>query len=69
MTVNKPALVLEEIEDQLDHIYCDDSRIELAFTSSQHLEHTYTEIAGLSSLILITSHEGCNSDGERNAYE
>ena len=68
LTAVRPTLVLEEIDDQLDEITCYGSSIDLGFISEDALKLAYKELAGAGQFLLITSHESCNLDGERNAY-
>lgn len=68
MTSKRPTLVLEEIENLLDEINCDKNRIELGFITSETLELAYGKFTSVDDFVLVTSHEGCNNDGERNAH-
>lgn len=68
MTASRPALALEEIEDQLDGITCYDSYIVLGFIAAETLQLAYEEITKVDQFLIITSHEGCNHDGERDAH-
>ena len=63
-----PTLALEDMETHLYSIVCSASAIELVFTLQAILEDTLIELATLSRFYLITSHTGCNEDGERKAY-
>lgn len=68
LTAIRPTLVLEEIDDQLNGVTCHDSSIDLGFISEDAIKLAYKELAGVGQFLLITSHESCNHDGERNAY-
>ena len=64
----KPILALEDIED-LAHISCSDSWIELSFVSIERLGDVKEELSQSSDFIAVTSHPGCNGDGERASHK
>lgn len=68
MTSERPSLLLEEIEDHLEEIYCDEDSIELRFTNTETLRMAYREYSTIGQFSLITSHDSCNRDGERSAH-
>jgi len=59
---------LEDIEHQIDRIECQSSHIQLYFSSADTLEHARKEFASVEKFLLITSHPGCNEDGERDPH-
>lgn len=63
-----PALLLEDIEHHTERIDCFDSRVYLYFNSAEALEHAHEEFRRANNFLLITSHLGCNKDGERNPH-
>ena len=63
-----PSLALEVIEHHLIQISCHDSSISLYFKNKDMLMGAYDELSGTRKFFLITAHEGCNEDGERDAY-
>lgn len=67
-TSERPSLLLEEIESLLERIYCDEDSIELRFINAETLRMAYKEYSTISQFFLITSHDSCNHDGERNAH-
>jgi hypothetical protein len=68
MEFKKPTLLLEDIEHHIKAIDCFESRVDLYFSSSKALNHAYKEFKTVDSFLLITSHEGCNEDGQRDPY-
>ncbi len=68
MEFKTPALLLEDIEHHTGMIDCFDSRIYLYFSSVQAFEHAHEEFNSVSNFLIITSHEGCNEDGERDPH-
>ena len=68
MQFNTPALILEDVEDEIKHIGCYTSEIQLFFKSTKALKRFHKELTGVDSFLLVTSHEGCNEDGERNPH-
>ncbi len=65
MKFKMPALLLEDIEHHTERIDCSDSKVYLYFNSAEALEHAHEEFKRANSFLLITSHIGCNEDGER----
>ena len=61
--------MLEEMENHVDEIRCDDSSVSLFFNEIETLELAYAELSRVAEFALITSHEGCNTDGERGIYK
>ena len=68
MDFKTPALVLEDIEGYVDIVGCVGSKISLHFTSEEALKDAHEEFNSVGSFLLITSHDGCNGDGERNPH-
>jgi hypothetical protein len=68
MSFKLPALALEDIESHLDNIECLDSAIVLKFVDEQVLKQARREWDDLSEFIVVSSHPGCNGDGERAPY-
>lgn len=68
MTSERPSLLLEEIEDHLEDIYCGEDSIELRFVNVETLRMAYREYSTIGQFSLITSHDSCNRDGERSAH-
>lgn len=63
-----PTLSLEDIEEDVEHIRCSDSTITVQFSETQNLEDVRPHWDNLGPFMLITSHIGCNEDGERKPY-
>lgn len=63
-----PALILEDIEHHIESITCHKTEIHLHFSSAELLRRAHNEIANVDSFLLVTSHQGCNEDGERNPH-
>ena len=68
MSFKLPTLALEDIENQLDSIECLDSIIALEFVDEQVLKQARKAWDDLTEFIVISSHPGCNRDGERAPY-
>lgn len=68
MEFKTPTLLLEDIEHHIKAVDCFDSRVYLYFSSSKALKHAHKEFQSVDSFLLITSHEGCNKDGERDPH-
>ena len=56
------------MENHFDEIVCDDSTVYLYFTAFEILKSAYTELSSVDQFILITSHENCNKNGERDTH-
>ncbi len=68
MQFKTPAVMLEDVEHQIESIGCYSSEIHLYFKSAKVLKRTHKELTSIDSFLLVTSHEGCNEDGERNPH-
>ena len=68
MQFKTPALMLEDVEHHIESIGCYSSEIHLHFKSAEVLERVHKEFTSVDSFLLVTSHEGCNEDGERNPH-
>ena len=68
MNFKAPALMLEEIEHHVESIGCYSSEIHLYFRSIEPLQRAHNEFASVDSFLLVTSHQGCNEDGERSPH-
>ncbi|KAK2762141.1 hypothetical protein FQN54_001148 [Arachnomyces sp. PD_36] len=65
----QPILPLEDIDSHLSDISCSDSLIELSFGSIEGLQAAKEELSQFSDFIAVTSHPGCNEDGERVSHK
>ena len=63
-----PAVVLEDIEDHVEQVECLGSKIYLYFNSEQVLRDVYEEFKSVGNFLVVTSHDGCNEDGERDPH-
>jgi hypothetical protein len=63
-----PALGLEDIESHLKDIQCSESVIVIEFADQLILKQAKEKWNGLSEFIVVSSHPGCNGDGERTPY-
>lgn len=68
MQLQVPALLLEDIENHMDNIDCFPSKIYLCFSSDGALQHAHEEFLSVHKFLVITSHDGCNRDGERSSH-
>ncbi|KAL4925726.1 putative GPI anchored protein [Aspergillus undulatus] len=63
-----PILVLEDLEAGLDSVSCEDSEIRLEFASTVAEESFKTAIGDTPEFVIVTSHAGCDPEGERSAH-
>jgi hypothetical protein len=68
MSAKKPALALESIEDQIDSIECTVGEAQLSFATLEALQSVYMHFENVPEFFLITSHDGCNVEGERGIF-
>lgn len=68
MQFKTPTLLLEDIEHHVETIACSKDGIHLHFLSEESLAHAHEEFRNVNAFFLISSHEGCNADGERDPY-
>ena len=63
-----PAVVLEDIENHIEQVECYGSTLKLYFGSEQYLREAHEMFKNVGNFLVITSHDGCNEDGEREPY-
>ena len=63
-----PTLAIEEVESHLYDVVCTESTVELIFSTQELWEEALVEFTTPSQFMLVTSHAGCNEEGERNIY-
>ena len=63
-----PTLTLEDIDHHLEYISCSPASILLGFVTTSVKQAALEEFQNTGAFYLITSHEVCNNDGERNVY-
>lgn len=68
MSARLPTVVLEDVDDHFNDIVCAHSSIHLHFATKESMTLTYEELKGMDEFFVVTSHEGCNNDGEREPY-
>jgi hypothetical protein len=68
MSARLPTVVLEDVDDHFNDIVCAHSSIHLHFATEESMTLTYEELKGMGEFFVVTSHEGCNNDGEREPY-
>lgn len=68
MASKLPAIVLEEIEHHLDDITCSDSAVSLRFADVNSRTRLHGELSVDNDFYIVTSHAGCNKEGERAVY-
>ena len=66
MSAKRPALALETVEHYIELIECSDDKIFLDFATLEALNEVYKHVDGTNDFYIITSHEGCDLEGERN---
>lgn len=66
MSTKRPALALETLEHHVDQIECSNDRLVLDFATLEALNEVHRHIDGSSDFLLITSHQSCDLEGERN---
>jgi hypothetical protein len=68
MKYKLPAVILEDIEISLNRIECSEAAISIGFTRRQAFDIARKTWNILEKFLLITSHPGCNQNGERAPY-
>ena len=63
-----PSLLLEEMETHFDGVQCSVSTVTLFFSTPERLRLAHEELSRVAQFILVTSHEGCNKEGERDTH-
>lgn len=60
--------MLEDIEDQLNHIECTGLGIELEFRSADVFADVEKVMSDLEGNYVVASHAGCNDEGSRAVF-
>jgi hypothetical protein len=68
MRYKLPALALEEIESHVKNIECSQTTITIEFGDVQILDEAKSEWDQYSEFLIISSHPGCNDNGDRAPY-
>jgi hypothetical protein len=68
MEYKLPALTLEDIEMSLKDIQCSDSALVVEFAEAEMFNAAKESWDNISEFLIISSHAGCNRDGERSPY-
>ena len=63
-----PTLLLEDNDHHFEQISCHGSTIEFKFHNDAAVSAAWQEIQTHPEMLVITSHLGCNADGERKPY-
>ncbi|KAJ4303267.1 hypothetical protein N0V90_002160 [Kalmusia sp. IMI 367209] len=64
----KPILNLEDIEHHLDDVECGDGTMTLKFFDTSSAVDARLACHGPEGGVIVTSHDGCNNEGERTVY-
>ncbi|KAF2445959.1 hypothetical protein P171DRAFT_277068 [Karstenula rhodostoma CBS 690.94] len=64
----KPILNLEDIEHHLEDVQCVDGKVTLKFADTSSAIDARLACHGPEGGIVVTSHLGCNPEGERSVY-
>lgn len=64
----KPVLNLEDIEHHLEDVQCVNGKINLKFADTSSAIDARLACHGPEGGIVVTSHLGCNPEGERSVY-
>jgi hypothetical protein len=68
MEYKLPALILEDIETSLNEIQCSDSSLMVEFAEAEVFNAAKESWDSHSEFLIISSHAGCNQDGERSPH-
>jgi hypothetical protein len=63
-----PVLALEDIELHLDSIQCSEAAIKISLESRYHFHKAREAWGNIGDFLVVTSHPGCNHNGERSPY-
>lgn len=63
-----PILALEDLDAGLDRVSCTKPKIQLSFESIAAEENFNKAIEDTPEFVIVTSHDGCDLDGERSAH-
>ncbi|KAH3919920.1 hypothetical protein HBH56_020460 [Parastagonospora nodorum] len=65
---HKPVLNLEEVEHHLRGVQCGQGKMHLSFVDAVSARDAFFSCRGDDGGLIITSHDSCNTEGERAVY-
>ncbi|KAL8924894.1 MAG: hypothetical protein Q9208_003777 [Pyrenodesmia sp. 3 TL-2023] len=68
LTTKLSTLTLEDIDHHIDYVLCSETSILLGFLTASSKQAAIEELRSKDKFYLVTSHNTCNNDGERNIY-
>ena len=68
LNANLPAILLEDFDWHFEDIVCKSTTIELQFIDSATMSIAWEQMRHHPEMLMITSHFGCNADGERKPH-
>ncbi|KAL8752353.1 MAG: hypothetical protein Q9184_005764 [Pyrenodesmia sp. 2 TL-2023] len=68
LTTKLATLALEDIDHHIDYVSCSERSIVLGFVTLSSKQAAIEELRSKDKFYLVTSHDTCNNDGERNIY-
>ncbi|KAE8349004.1 hypothetical protein BDV28DRAFT_160850 [Aspergillus coremiiformis] len=63
-----PILALEVLDADLDGVLCSESHVQLLIGSLSRSRALKEELEAVSDFVIVTSHEGCDLEGERSIH-
>ena len=66
ISAKRPMLALETLEHHIQQVECSEKQIFLDFATEEALHEVHRHVDGVDQFFIITSHEGCDLQGERN---
>ncbi|OGM41199.1 hypothetical protein ABOM_009575 [Aspergillus bombycis] len=63
-----PILALEALDADINDMSCSDSKIQLSIGSATRTEALKQELEAVSDFVVVTSHAGCDLEGERSIH-
>ncbi|KAE8413360.1 hypothetical protein BDV36DRAFT_37435 [Aspergillus pseudocaelatus] len=63
-----PILALEALDADIDDMTCSDAKIQLSIGSPTRAKALKQELEAASDFVVVTSHEGCDLEGERSIH-
>ncbi|KAE8152045.1 hypothetical protein BDV25DRAFT_151823 [Aspergillus avenaceus] len=64
-----PIFALERLDSDLNEVTCSDTQMQLFLNSLDRSKAIMQELEGISDFIIVTSHEGCDVEGERSIHK
>lgn len=63
-----PIFLLEDVDAHMEDVSCSESQIQLVFESMDTMHNVRRQVESIGDFVIVTTHSGCDPEGERSAH-